>query len=267
LDGALWYNNFKMTIRKEEIIYSGGKRGYPSKQAQTVCDIFCYEPENIEQSPLGNLYIVCQLSCVKDCLHLNNLLALLIKREYYSRPAKEAFKSFQAALKKANSHLNDLAKQGSLEWLGKTHFICAAIAGKNLFLAQAGEPLAVLWRQGKTANLSRKIIPENQKPDPRKFFSNVVCGKIEEEDKMILATPFINQLVSETGLKQIFANRFNIADIADQINKILREQKKPSPIAVLLLEAAAEPPLKEKSFLPKPSHVITPPIDLGEILK
>lgn len=256
-----------MNIETKEIILKTGGTKQISSEPKTICEIFYYQAENMEQMALGNLYIVAELDAIKDCGHLNNLLASLIKREFYLYPQKGAIKSFQAALKKANAHLAELAKQGNCEWLGKLHFICTAINRDELFFAQAGNSKAFLFRQGHLVNLGRKIVPSAEKPHPAKVFSGIVSGKIEEQDRILLATPLIEQLFSTNGLKQIIFSQKELEGVHDQINKVLREQNKLFNLAVLLLEVAAEE-IEKPAPEPEQNHKITtPPIDLGEIIK
>jgi len=254
-----------MNIKSEEIIFRPGKPRLAEK-AKTICEIFRYQPDNIEQVPLGNLYIVSELVSIKDCGHLNNLLASLIKREYYLYPQRGMAKSFQMTLKKANNYLSDLAKQGNSEWLGKIHFICTTIAGQSIQFAQTGDPKTYLFRQGHFMDLSRKAIPNTRDPHPSKIFSNVVSGNIEAEDILIMATPQIEEIFSANGLKQLFISRPGLPDISDQINKVLREQEKTRCLAILLLQTLQEPepPASQPG---KGRKIITPPIDLNEILK
>ena len=257
-----------MAIKTEEIIFKSKPAREFTSKPQTACEIFSYQPDNIEQMPLGNLFIVAELSCVKDCGHLNNLLASIIKREYYLSPERGAIKSFRAALKKANSHLADLAKQGNPEWLGKFHFICAALAKEDLFFVQAGQTHAYLERQNHLVNLGRKIVPDSQKPHPSKIFSSIVTGKIETGDKVVFATPMLGELLSSNGLKQVLNSSQDLLEISDQIDKIAREQNKILPLAILLLKIEEDPPIEQNIHTAqRPKKFITPPIDLGEILK
>ncbi|OGZ34424.1 MAG: hypothetical protein A2Y98_03845 [Candidatus Portnoybacteria bacterium RBG_19FT_COMBO_36_7] len=257
-----------MVVKTEEIIFKSRLSREFSNKPQTACEIFSYQPENIEQVPLGNLYIVAELSCVKDCSYLNNLLASLIKREYYLSPERGAIKSFRAALKKANGHLADLAKQGNLEWLGKFHFVCAALAKEDILLVQSGSSYAYHERQSHLVDLGRKIASDSEKPHPSKVFSRIVTGKIETGDKIVFATPKLGELLSASGLKQILGSSQNLLEISDQIEKIAREENKTMALAILLLKIEDDPPLEQKIHMAqKPKKFITPPIDLGEILK
>ena len=200
-------------IKTEEILIRG------PKNKETICDIFLYEPENIEEASLGGLYMVAEMTANSSSFHLINLLSSLIKREYYSLPHRGPTESLEAGLKKANATLSDVANQGNLSWLGKLHFICTAIKEKDIFLTQTGSAQA--------------------------------------------GTPSIFDFFSPSGLAQLFTLP-KIEQIADQINKVLREQKKPGPLSALLLEIAAEDFSAQGTKQKK--DFITPPIILNEIL-
>ena len=245
-------------IKTEEILIRG------SKNKETTCDIFSYEPENIEEASLGNLYMVAQLTGNQDSSHLISLLGSLIKREYYSLPHRGPTASLEAGLKRANSILSEIANQGNLSWLGKLHFICAAInKEKELFLTQTGSAQAYLYREGEMVSITKKIVPSTEKPHPAKTFQSVVTGKIEASDKMLFGTPSLFEDFSVSELNQLFG--FSLENIADQINKNLREQKKPKPLSVLLIEITAETPSAQE--LKQKKDFITPPISLEEIIK
>ena len=256
-----------MTIQTEEVIFQKSKTKNLSAAPKTECDIFCYQPDNIEQMPLGNLYIVAELDRVKDCQHLGTLLASLIKREYYLFPQRGALKSFERALSKANGHLKVLSKQGNVEWLGKFHFICAVFANDELLLSQAGQAKTLFFRTGHLSDLGKKAVPDPEKPHPSKIFSSVVSGKLENNDKLIFATPEIDKLFSANGLKQILTSQRDLAGITDQINKTLREQTKIPPLAMLFLQICQEDSLPAPTLSQNSNRkFITPPINLNEII-
>ncbi|MBU2036704.1 hypothetical protein KJ866_00625 [Patescibacteria group bacterium] len=245
-------------IKTEEILIKS------PRNKNTICEIFSYDPVNIEEEALGSLYMVAQLSTNEDSLHLINLLSSLIKREYYSLPHRGPIESLEAGLKKANQALSETANQGNLAWLGKMHFICAALnKEKELFLTQTGAAQAWLCRAGQLVNITKKLIPPSTKAHPAKTFQSVISGNVSLNDKIIFGTPAIFDFFSLPGLKQVFSQP-KVALVADQIQKVLREEKKPPTLGALLLEIAPEEELFEPAN--KPKKIITPPIILNEIL-
>ncbi|MDD2753711.1 MAG: PP2C family serine/threonine-protein phosphatase [Candidatus Portnoybacteria bacterium] len=234
------------------------------RSKNTICDIFMYEPGNIEEASLGSLYMVAELTTDEDSLHLVNLLSSIIKREYYLLPHRGSVESLEAALKKANQALSEIANQGNLNWLGKIHFVCAALnKEKDLFLTQTGSAQAWLCRAGQLVNITKKLVPSANKPHPAKTFQSVISGTLGSGDKIIFGTPAIFDFFSLPGLKQIFSLP-KIALVSEQIQKILREEKKPPTLGALLLEIAADEELLEPAKGPK--KFITPPIALSELL-
>lgn len=243
-------------IKTEEILIKA------PRSKNTICDIFIYEPGNIEEASLGVLYIVAELTANEDSLHLINLLSSLIKREYYSLPHRGPLESLEAGLKKANRALSEIANQGNLNWIGKMHFICAALnKEKDLFLTQTGAAQAWLYRENNLTSITKKFVPSAVKAHPAKTFQSVISGVLAPNDKILFGTPAIFDFFSLPGLKQVFSQP-KCELIADQINRVLREAKKPPTLSALLLEIADEEALETDNT----KKFITPPINLSEIL-
>lgn len=243
-------------IKTEEILIKNNR-------GQNFCDLFLYEPENIEEASLGNLYITAEIED-KDSSSLISLLSSLIKREYYSHPHRGPIESLEAGLKKANLTLSELANQGNLQWLGKLHFICAVLNNEqDLFLTQTGAAQAYLCRGGQLTSITKKLVPQPQKAHPSKTFQSVISGKIEPEDKLIMATPALFECFSPPGLKKIFEIP-QIKNICDQIQKALRELKRPSTMSALLMEIAPDEIASQEE---ENTGQTTPPIKLSDILE
>ena len=247
-------------IKTEEILIKGSRAA-----GRTRGEIFTYEPENIEESALGNLYVVAEIQSEKDsCSQLVNLLSSLIKREYYSLPHRGPTASLEAGLKKANQTLSEMSAQGNLEWLGKLHFICAVLnKEKELFLTQTGQAKAFVCREGNLTDITKKIIPPPQKPHPAKTFQSVISGQIEATDKIFFLTPGFFNFVNEAGIEQILTLP-KIEAVSEQIKKILREQKKLPSLYALFLEICPEKNCQENL---SQREFVTPPIGLEEIFR
>ncbi len=245
-----------MPIKYQEILIKN------TRNKKIYCDIFSYEPETIEELALGGLYIVSELQSDEDPSRLANLLNSIIKREYYYSPHRGALESLETSLKKANMSLNEIAQQGNLSWLGKLHLVCVVINKQDLFLSQAGEAEAWLCREGEITNITKKCAENPAKPHPAKIFQNVISGKIELNDKFLLAPPAFSSLFNDQRFKEIFRLP-KIEHISERINAAIKEQKKVSPFGALLIEMQPE----ETAEIPKKrGNFITPPISLDEVL-
>lgn len=160
--------------------------------------------------------------------------------------------------------LNELANQGNLQWLGKLHFICAVLNNEqDLFLTQTGAAQAYLCRNGQLSSITKRLVPQPEKAHPSKTFQSVISGKIEAEDKLILATPALFECFSPPGLKQIFEIP-RIENISDHISKALREIKRTSAMSALLMEIAPDEIIASNQE--ENVRHTTPPINLSEII-
>ena len=245
-----------MLIKHEEILIKN------PKNKKTYCEIFSYQPENIEEISLGNLYVVSELTSEENSSRLTNLLNSVIKREFYFSPHRGSLTSMENSLKKVNYLLNEMANQDNLSWLGHLHFICAVFNKQDLYLSQAGQAQAWLCREGSLTNITKKIVPAPQKPHPAKIFQSVISGKVELDDKFIFGTPLFFNLFNDKGFEQILTLP-KLEMIFHQISQVLHEQKKPPSLGALIIEMA---PDEEEISKKNNNKFITPPIGLSEIL-
>lgn len=238
------------------------------------CDIFIYEPLNIEEARLGNLYFIAELADkLEESSYLINLLASIIKREYYSKSDRGSFQSLEAGLKKANHALKDLnlnkgGKKNKSNYLNKLNCLCAVLSENQIYLSQMGEFRAFLFRQGSLIDITKKLISISRKTSSIKSFQNIISGKLEWGDKLFFPTIELLHLISTKKLKEIYASG-NITENCEQIKQILikKEKKSSFPIAALLLEITPEEMLSKRPNLDNSLKYITPPIYLKEIFE
>ena len=235
------------------------------KEKGVFCETFVYEPENVEELRLGNLYIIGQMQKVSvDSSHLINLLASIIKREYYLKPLRGPLNSLEEAFKKANSALSDLAKTGNLDWLGKINFISAVLAKKTslatpqasqsqelyLHATKVGQAKILLLRENRLTDISKKLIPSQEKVHPNKVFQSIVSGKLFLNDRLVLIASDLSNYISLSGLKQILA-----FDKIEQIEKIIKEKENFSSQGMIVIKIVPE----EKPALAFPAPIISAP--------
>jgi len=160
----------------------------PKTKEDLIFDTFAYEPENLYEKKLGNLYIVGELTKAlsKDSRFLNNL-AEIIKKEFYSSSLKKSPEtSLKDSLKRANEYLDGQAKEGNVDWMGNLNFGMLNIKDYSLNLTKAGYIKILLVRQKEVVDLSQNL--ESQPKDALKTFGNIATGKLAENDKIILLT-------------------------------------------------------------------------------
>lgn len=216
------------TIGTKELILKQGKEGGGT-------ETFVYEPSNIEEERLGNLYIIGRLENRKSEFEfLPNLVASVIKREFYRLDDADTELHFEKALTKANATLHDIGKanEGVLE---DAHFCVVNIAGKTIRLSKFGNIVTLLYRENEVVDMAKK----HKRQSTPELFSAVITGDVALDDKFIFSTGRTIDLFSEKGIEKLFA--LSLDEQADIIGKIYQKNVReiPLPAQALILLAIA----------------------------
>jgi hypothetical protein len=165
---------------------------------------FVFKADNIEGQKLGTVFGIIKIEDrSENSSYITNLLTSVIKKEYFGKPHRGAEESFEAALKKANLALAELARHGALNWSGKLNFAGGALERSNLHFACLGEVSVFLARGGQVAEISKDFQEElDAETHPLKTFSNISSGKLEKGDKLIFATRDLTEIFSREELRQ-----------------------------------------------------------------
>jgi len=211
-----------------------------SGQAKSIFDTFCYEPKNIYERKLGNLYLAGELKNVlpQNLRFLDNL-AEIIKREYYSQFRLNAEGALKETLKRANEYLEKIAKSGDVSWLGNLSF---AILGLNSYkknwwelnFTQIGNFKILLLRGNQITDIGKNLEIQGLEPYPLKIFINIVSGKLFPEDKIIVLSSQIYEFFSAHNLLKEIAKTSDLNE--KKLREILKiEEKELSKISGFLL--------------------------------
>ncbi len=212
-------------------------------------ETFIYEPSTIEEEPLGNLYIMGWLQNHRqDLAFIPNLIASVIRREFYKLEAREDAKThLERSVQKANEALKDIAKTNKsvLEDIG----LCVInIAGDTIRFATIGECVMLLFRDTAVTDM----LVKSRKRNMQEGFANIVTGSIEECDRFIISTSRIMDLFSEAGINKLFMlPQENQAEIITGIYLKNSKQSALPDQAAILLEVRVQKNLGLLTFAKK----------------
>jgi hypothetical protein len=203
-------------------------------------EIFTARPENISQENLGNISGVFEITdASEDSSYIVNYLISIIKKEYFSRPKRGAVESFEAALHKANLALSKLASHGNVGWIGRLNAVCAVIERNNLHISYTGTASALLLRSGLLTNISEGGEAMNE-PNPLKTFQDVLSGRMEDGDKLIIATDSIFEIFSMEEIKRS-ALKFSRPEFIQFLNTaLINELDRASVLVIDMAEKEEE---------------------------
>lgn len=244
-----------------EIVYHN-----PSKKGDSICGVFSYEALNIEETNLGNLYLTGKISNIPKKKHKNydfllGVLISVIKREFYLDHQKGTVEALESALQSANIYLDDFAKKGHKEWIKNIDFTCFAFSQNNIHIGQTGNMLVYLFRKNTMTNIARKFSNKVKSFQPSKTFANIASGNLEEDDKIIITTPDILEIISTVKIKQILSQ----SSTEELFNYLKKNLKKVNSLACLILEAKSKEPIIKKE-IPVKIETKLSSIDLERIL-
>jgi len=172
-----------------------------STGADEFCSSFTYEPTNIEESVLGNLYIAGEVKTFsKKCAYLVNSLASVIKKELYRNHKRSPLESFEAGLSKANAYLANIASQENIDWIGHIDIVCALLGKNQIHISQVGDARVLLSRDNYISPITEDS-PQEEPPFPSKTFSNITSGPLIPGDKIVLSTSGLFNMLSLEEIK------------------------------------------------------------------
>jgi hypothetical protein len=175
---------------------------YCQDDEKSFGDIFVYEPENVEEQNLGNLFIVGELKDLpRNSSYIVNLLASKIKKEFYSDTKRTAEESLEAALSQANKTLSEIADSGSGEYVGRLSMICGTYRGNKFYLSQVGKIRSLLIRNGEILDIMKE--ESGAAVSPKRVFNNIASGELATGDMVIFATSGLFNVFSLEKLRQL----------------------------------------------------------------
>lgn len=214
----------KIDVR--EIVYS-------EDDEKSFGDVFIYEPENIEEQNLGNLFIVGELKDQpRNSSYIMNVLASKIKKEFYSNTKRSAEEGLEAGLSEANKTISDLAEQGNGEYVGKLSMVCGTYRNNRFYLSQIGRIKSLLIRKGQLLEI---VKDDGGKPiSPKRAFNNIASGELADGDLVIFSSEGLFNVVSLERLRQL-GSSMKLDDLAVKLQEEIEEEDG-SVVSALMIE-------------------------------
>jgi len=173
----------------------------PRSKGETVdkiFDSFCYEPENIYERRLGSLYMVGELrNTLPQNSRLLDNIAQVIKGRYYVLPLQTPEQSFKESLKKINEFLAGEVSKENVSWLGNLNFAVLSLKNFDLNFTKVGDIKILLLRAGKIIDIGKNLDLQDIEPYPLKIFINIVSGKLDVNDKILVLTKEVFTVFAE----------------------------------------------------------------------
>ena len=186
-----------LTYQAEEILVAKNRAVSPLVLS------FIYEPENIALRDLGTLFgtfIVTDHH--EDSSYIVNCLAAAAKKEYFINPRRSVEESFESTLHKINLTLGKLVRDGHINWMGKFHGSIIAIRDREAYFSVTGLATILLLRHTTLSAISEGLADPEAALHPLKTFTDIAEGKLLADDKIIVSTPELLELLPHALLER-----------------------------------------------------------------
>ncbi|OQA53114.1 MAG: hypothetical protein BWY43_00187 [candidate division WS2 bacterium ADurb.Bin280] len=160
-----------------------------------------YEPAETDQANAGRIFS--QIEILNPWFPNSQIGQTVINtliREYYRSSSSSDLQNFEAAVKKVNEALAQIAQNGETEWIGKFSGILMLSKGKDIHIAQTGNSRAYLFR-GSRINHITEGLSQGEAPHPLKTFTNLTSGELHQGDRLIIGNSTLFQVFSPSELR------------------------------------------------------------------
>lgn len=212
-------------------IFSGPKnfiQKLKGNQEIFLFDTFCFSPSKKEEKNLGYLSLAIEVSGVPaKKSYILKSLAEILKKEYYLANTQTSEEALKIALNKANSFLaDDLEKTEEIILPKINAGIFACSPNCQINITKANNIDILLLRPNEAFDLAENIGKIGDRPQELKevcplFFQNTIEGKLQNNDKIFLATNSIKSFLMRYGILEELSE----AQTPEEIKEIFFQKK------------------------------------------
>jgi hypothetical protein len=196
----------------------------PQAKEDLIFDSFCFEPENIYEKRLGSLYMV---GALKNALPKNydllKKISRFTKESFYKKSLSKPERALKETLKEINDFLAQMVREGDVSWLGNLSFAILNLKNFLLNFTKVGEVKFYLIRGKKIIDIDKRLKLQDIEPYPIKIFSNVIAGKLIENDLVLVLTKGVFDFFQSENLIEKIRN---LGFFDERVFKKILEEKK-----------------------------------------
>lgn len=168
---------------------------------KTFLKSYIYEPKTHKEKKYGKVLAVFEIGTEQNkAQELFETITSLLRKEYY-KEQKNIGANFEIALNKINEALANLAQKGEVDWIGKLNVSLVGIKERSIILSCSGRAKIILLRGKDLIDISEGVASKS--PSPVKIFTNIVSGDIQPQDKLILCSLPLFEVIPQEKLKKV----------------------------------------------------------------
>jgi len=184
-------------------------------------DAIYYEPEDLANDNYARIFLHIEIKDnPKSSRIVTQSILNSLKKTIYSDLKKNPYDSFEDALKQVNNDLNIL-KHDHNDWVGKINATIGILAGETLHVTTTGKGEVILIRKNKSMIISDDLAPD--KDDYDNLFVNIASGKLKEDDRLLISSTSILNILTEEQLINATRNK-QLANAVLSLEKLIDDK-------------------------------------------
>lgn len=227
---------------------------YPSKHKVLagLATAYQFEPEISDKRNLGELFIVIEvMGQFKLCNQIINLIISTANECYFAEneiidPAQK----LEETLSEINNNAINLSKDKQLGWLKKVNAVIGAVTSDSIHLAHCGKANAYLFRNNKLIDLFESYDKDKTDSAQKQVFSSIISGKINLNDKLLIASPALFFQLPDKKLQDIVENNYPEEAVKSLTNELNTDNLQRS--AAVVIEITNQKKLSERAIKKEP---------------
>jgi len=214
---------------------------FRNPKINTFIDSYIFTGENSLEKKLGQILLAVETEEGSiESAEVSQGIAEVLKNAYYREATLKPEQAFEKAIIKINEILSDLIAVGKSKWLGKLNVVATAVIDQKIILTQTGKAQALLFRGAKEATvITEDLVSQDQKHSPQ-IFPNLLSGKLEKNDILLLATPALFNYFSDKKLAQVINQTKSASQAKEAILKEIKYNNINQNIAIIVTKAKAK---------------------------
>jgi uncharacterized protein (DUF2267 family) len=177
---------------------------YKNSEENVYFDILSCQGSTNQEKNLGSLFIISQVKfSTGDLSYMVSLISSLAKREFYSATSlqeQNPKEAFSRTLKKLNEVLEEFFQNKDF----KLNIGLVVITGENIFISRLGKFRINLARNDQFIDILNNVDLFNKDTAGEKQFSNIISGKLQQNDKLFAFFPTRSVVSREKQLNDVF---------------------------------------------------------------
>lgn len=231
---------------------------YDPDQSRSTVHVFVSHPTPVEETSLGKLVLLAELESQEP---INRDIILSIQKElqsvYYSSEELHPEVALENALSRTNQKISDLVADYATNWHEHLNIIVCVIQGEYVYFSEYGKVHVFLIQQQRIIDVLASNPSASETSGALKIFSNVVNGRIQTGESMLLTTTSLMDYFSQEKLRRMFSEQ-PIHEAIVNIENILSENVNNAAFGAIVIQPMKQTEASTFSDMPliitRPQH-------------